>query len=121
MSDVPNEGGPTRVLPPYDCHFMGRKPEDVRREIKEIVYEILKNRELSRSEEKVFREVANEAFDIMISAHNSACAQKRAEEKAAEKQTGRDWMGIIINAIMMLIAIGSLIYAIHSGSGGGTP
>ena len=119
MSDVPG-GNETRVFPTYDCHFMGRKKDDVQREVKELVYDILKTRELSRSEEKVFREVANEAFDIMIAAHKAEDAQRRIEEHAEQKKAGRDWVGIVINIISMLTAVVAVAYAIFK-TGGGTP
>ena len=120
MSDVP--GGPdTRVFPTYDCHFMGRKQEDIHREFKELVFDILKSRELSRSEEKVLKEVANEAFDIMIASHKSECVQQRTEKEAEQKKTGRDWLGIVINVLSMLIALAAVIFAVHSKTGGGTP
>jgi len=119
MSDVPGTNE-TRVFPNYDCHYMGRKQDDIQREVKELIYEILKTRELSRSEEKVFREVANEAIDIMIAAHKAEDSQRRIEERDQHKKAGRDWLGIIINIISMLTAVTAVIYAI-SKSGGGTP
>ena len=119
MSDVPG-GSETRTFPAYDCHFMGRKKDDVHREVKELVYDILRTRELSRSEEKVFREVANEAFDIMIAAHKADDTQRRIQEQDQHKKAGRDWLGIAINIISMLTAVTAVVYAI-SKSGGGTP
>ena len=133
MTDVTNAGGgETRIFPPYDCHFIGRNRDDIHREVKELIYDILKNRELSRSEEKVFREVANETVDIMISAHCHECKEKRIdEEKAVEERRkkddlenqkkGRDWLGLMINLLSMLIALAAVIYAVHSKTGGGTP
>ena len=120
MSDVP--GGPdTRTFPTYDCHFMGRKEDDIHREIKEIVYDILKNRELSRSEEKVFKEVANDAFDIMIAGHQSKCTQQRLEKEEKSKKTGRDWLTIIISIMSFLTALAAFIFMVYMKTGGGTP
>ena len=72
---------------------------------------------MSRSEEKTIREVANETFDIMISAHRTSCKEKRDKDDKEDKKKGRDWIGIIINIISVLIALSAVIYAVHSSGG----
>lgn len=108
MSDDVPTPRDTQEFPPYTkCPFYNRQKDDIDREFKEFIKDVLDNRELTIREEKIIKEVSNEMFDLMIANHKTKCRSEMS-------QSGRDWLSVIISVISVLIAFGMMVIMIYS-------
>jgi len=102
--------GETQSFPPHsDCHFYGRRPEDIAREQKELVYDVLDSRPLSRKEEGAIKEVAQDIIEMALARHQARCEKDRSKEELDRKKDNRDWLSIVIS---ILSFIGMVVFSI---------
>ena len=84
-----------------DCYFTGMKENTVRLYVSDIVYDVLRKRELTQKDEEAIRTAVDATIQMAILNHYNICADKRG-------RSGHVAFTVILSVMSLLIALASL-------------